>query len=173
MKRYILLFCVLLIIESLSYGQYIQCTNNGISPPDELFRKRLKDHEPGFRYGGPYTMFNTTPLGWSLVNTHYLIQNEILRGSPAKKDSLSNFAKLFLGVLDHAKDEEPGICAYDQKDCDHPIWVKNNSIAFFIGLKDSTDPAQRVHLIPMTSAERIYYYNRAQNGLRNINTYVS
>jgi hypothetical protein len=64
MKKYLLVLHALFLAFNLANGQYSQCINNDFSLPNELFRKRLKDYEPGFRYGGPYTMFNTTSPGW-------------------------------------------------------------------------------------------------------------
>jgi hypothetical protein len=159
----------LAIIQRVYAQTDYNCANNDCDPTIELTRNRLKDHEPGFRYGGPYTMFNRTTPGWSFDAIRLKIMDRIKLRTAVRDSFLSPITKMYRAIVAHANQASPPLCEYDQKECQHPKWVKNNAIAFFIGLKDSLDPALKVHLIPMTDSERIGYFLKAQTGLRNLN----
>jgi hypothetical protein len=63
-----LLFCAALLMCSFQSFAQTECDYGQDEVPQELMRKRLKDNEPGFKYGGPYTMFNRIQtVGASMV----------------------------------------------------------------------------------------------------------
>ena len=73
----LLLLCNVFVINAqCSYAEYS-------NTPKELLRKRVKDNEPGFRYGNPYTMFNRSNYpNWSLNEELNRIRQYIFNGTP-------------------------------------------------------------------------------------------
>jgi hypothetical protein len=73
---------LLILLLILGYKVNAQCDYADDSDaPKELFRKRLKDKEAGFRYGNPYTMF-TREEGFNLSITLNQIRDNIFNGKP-------------------------------------------------------------------------------------------
>ena len=74
---YLFVFCITILHVSAQCS-YIEYSNT----PKELLRKRVKDNEPGFRYGNPYTMFNRQNYeSWNLNNDLEKIRSRIILGS--------------------------------------------------------------------------------------------
>ncbi len=166
--RFILtLLLIGLLIEARSQTP---CTFGQGTVPDELFRKRLKDTEAGFKYGGPYTMFNRSKDDWSFDYIRGEVIKRITAGLPVGDIvDLPFFALVYKNILDHAGQPEPAYCPEDSKDCDHPKWVKSNALVFYIGLKDSISITGLHYMVPMSIPERKNYFFRAQTGLTNLN----
>jgi hypothetical protein len=65
---------------------------------------------------------------------------------------------------------EPSKCP-ENAECAHPVWVKNNAIVYLIGLKLSI-VSGKYQFDSMTPTERDSFFNRAHEGLRNLNPNV-
>ncbi|NDC30560.1 MAG: hypothetical protein EBZ58_06410, partial [Bacteroidetes bacterium] len=131
--------------------------------PKELFRKRLKDKEVGFRYGNPYTMFNRQNYeNWDLETTLNKVKNNII------SDINGGYANLYKDIWNYANNAEPNKCAYDVH-CAHPQWVKSNAIVYLLGLKYDNQTYSKDTFLTMTSNTKDSFFNKAHQGLRNLN----
>jgi len=134
--------------------------------PKELFRKRLKDKESGFRYGNPYTMF-ARKEGFDLPIALNQIRENIVKITPILKTNLYDYSRLYKDIWENANYVEPSKCGYDNH-CAHPLWVKSNAIIYLVGLgyKEVNDVA---YFWKMSQDSVDIFFNRAHLGLRNLN----
>jgi hypothetical protein len=143
------------------------------NPPEELFRKRVK--EQGMRYGNPYTMFvrddnfnKDTSLDQIRKNiNNYKIVN--------RKFFIYSYADLYKGIYKSAIAAEPNRCPELQveEDCMHPAWVKNNAIVYLLELKYDTTDQGKDTLKPLSLSDKNWFFDRANQGLRNLNPSVA
>ena len=132
MKKNLFILITILFFTNYTNAQCDYADDSDV--PKELFRKRLKDKEAGFRYGNPYTMFVHT-VDFNLATTLNKIRNNIIKGQPfADLNNVQNdYAKLYKDLWVNANYVEPGKCGYDSH-CTHPQWVKSNAIVYLIGI---------------------------------------
>jgi hypothetical protein len=158
MKQLILLILVL----SSSLNLYSQNTcKYKTSVPDELYRKRYK--EADMWYGNPYTMFNKRTPGWNFIEAVKQIKLKVVsdKGTGSYNDAYHQiYDKAVLGAPPH--------CNYDQKECEHPLWVKANAIVYILGVKETVS-GSGAPLVDLSPTEKTEYKTRVFEGLRNLN----
>jgi hypothetical protein len=169
LKIVLLLFAIFTQIDFIHSQCYYHDESNA---PEELFRKRVK--EQGMRYGNPYTMFvrdDNFDLKKKLdeirtnINNYKIINKEFL---------IYSYADLFKGIYISAIAAEPDRCPglQEEQTCLHPAWVKNNAIVYLLELKYDTTEQGKDTLKPMTLSDKNWFFDRANQGLRNLNPNV-
>jgi hypothetical protein len=135
--------------------------------PNELYRGRYQ--EADMTYGNPYTMFNRRKDNWSLITDLNLIRNNIINGVDINDDVANNEYSIFykdIYIYDTTTNE-PNNCSYD-KQCDHPVWVKNNALVYLIGLRYARINGKDTFM-QLTEADKEWFAWRAKEGLSNLN----
>ncbi len=167
---------ILLLFAIFSQTDLIhaQCFNHSESnPPEELFRKRVK--EEGMRYGNPYTMF-VRDNNFKLKSTIEQIVNNLISSKIIDlRYKIYSYADLYKGIYNSAKSAEPALCPelQEEQTCLHPAWVKNNAIVYLLELKLDTTKFGVDTLVPLTPTEKNWFFDRANQGLRNLNPSVA
>ncbi len=165
----------IIIFASLCYSKNAsgQCYYHDESnPPEELFRKRVR--EDGMRYGNPYTMFvrdDKFNKDTSLLQIRKNINNYIITDYEFK---IYSYADLYKGIYKSAIAAEPDRCPglQEEQTCLHPAWVKNNAIVYLLELKYDTTEQGKDTLIPFEPEDKNRFFDRANQGLRNLNPNV-
>jgi len=167
-----ILLISLLLHMLLALNTQSQCTYENFSnAPKELLRKRVKDNEPGFRYGNPYTMFNRSHYpNWSLNEELNRIRQYIFNGTPLigevfRNESAKLYSKIFLEIK---VSNEPAKCGERSTKCPHAAWVKNNAVIYMVGLGYATDQSGKGYFWQLSQDSINLYAQRAKTGLQTV-----